>query len=100
MADPTPSRGARVAMRGVPEQRPVRIRPGRWSRPGDAVDHLDLPVALRDFEVMPRAEEGQVVDRGGPAVGPGHDMVDLAEVSRDVAAGYHAPNVPREQRRL
>src|SRR3954464_2940940 len=86
-------------MRGVPEQGPVRVRPGRWSRPGDAVDHLDLPGALRDFDMMPRAEEGEVVDRRGPAVGPRHDMVDLAEVSRDVAAGHDASDVPREQRR-
>src|SRR4051794_22311037 len=86
--------GCLSVVAGVAEEGSVGVGPGGWPGPGHAVQHLDLPGAVGDFCVVPRAEEGQVVDVGVAVVGPGCDVVDVAEVAGGGAAGDDAADVP------
>jgi hypothetical protein len=54
-----------------------------------------MPVG--DLDVVARADEDQVVDVGGSAVGPGEEVVDLAVLAGGGAAGDDAADVPGEQ---
>src|SRR5205807_6306029 len=60
---------------------------------------FDLPaVSVGDLDVVAGADEDQILDVGGAAVGPGHHVVDLAAVAGDVAAGDDAPDVAGVER--
>src|SRR3954469_16849491 len=67
--------------------------PGGWPSPRHPVDHLQLPGAVGDVDVVAGAGEDQVVDVGGAGVDPGGDVVDLAQVAGDGAAGDDAADV-------
>src|SRR4051794_4550261 len=69
------------------------VCPGGWPCPRPAVDHGEVPGFVGDFDVVAGAEEDQVVDVGGSVVGPGGDVVDVAQVAGHRAAGDDAADV-------
>src|ERR687885_587036 len=89
----TPSGAARPArvVDGVPQQGTGGVGPGRWSGPQDAFPHVDLPAGVGvvggDADVVPDAEQSEVVQVRGSALGPGDDVVGLASIGGDGAAG-------------
>jgi hypothetical protein len=58
----------------------IRINPGRCDPVGQAVSHFALPVVFLECSVVLFAEQGEVVEVGSAAVGPGFDVVSLAPV--------------------
>src|SRR3954453_1732120 len=84
-------------MGAVTEEGAVAVDPEGDADPGDAVSHLDLPGSLPDLDVMPSAGEGEVVEVGGSALGPGDDVVDLAVFAGHGAAGDGAVQVSGDQ---
>src|SRR5690606_5733439 len=82
-------------LRSSPPQ-PVWIPPRRTPHLGNAVAHADLPLAVVDVAVMPPAQRHAVARLGRPAVCGGNDMVDLAPVRRNGAAGNDTRAVARD----
>src|SRR4051794_30450106 len=80
-------------MTGVAQEWAGGVGPGGWPSPRYPVDHLELPGAVGDVDVVAGAGEDQVVDVGAAGVGPGGDVVDLAQVAGDGAAGDDAADV-------
>ncbi len=66
---------------------------GWWDPLGSAVgEFAGFPAFGQEFVVL-AAREGEVVDVGGPAVGPFVDVVDFAEVAGHIAARVRAAPV-------
>ena len=63
------------------------VEPGGWSPVRQPVQHDALPAAFGVFSVVVAAEQGEVVDVGGAAVGPVGDVVSLALARGPVTAG-------------
>ena len=63
---------------GVADPALVRVDPGRWAAPGDAVEHLDGPDAEVDVGVVAVADQGQVDEVGSSAVAEEVDVVGIA----------------------
>jgi hypothetical protein len=57
------------------------------------VEHFQLPGAVGDVDVVFGVDEDEVVDVGVAAVGPGGDVVDLAQGAGGRAAGDDAADV-------
>src|SRR3954468_20052278 len=91
-------------MDGVAQQGAAGLDPRGWADPGDAVDHGDLPPVAAplggfdgELDVVPSAEQGEIVEVGVSAIHPGNDVVGLTGVGGDSAAGDDAAAVPRDQ---
>ena len=61
----------------------------------NAIDHPDLPATRVDGSMMEPAEQNSVVGVRRPAAGMLLDVMDLAPLRRDVAAGNEASTVPQ-----
>ena len=59
--------GAGVVV-GVADQALERVDPGRWTAPGDGVDHFDCPESEVNVGVVAAADEGEVGHVGASAV--------------------------------
>lgn len=64
---------------------------------GDAVDHGAGPAALLEVPVVVAAEQGEVVEVGVAAVGPGEDVVALAPLRWMGAGGEGAAGVAGDE---
>src|SRR5699024_8281557 len=86
-------RAVRLCCSGVGEP----VDPGWYpetSARGPGVDHgLPRRGGVPDEAVVHGAAQAAVGDRGGPAVGPRPDVVELTAAGRGVAAGERAPPV-------
>src|SRR4051812_36467077 len=67
--------------------------PSRVVWPTAPVNHFQLPGAVGDVDVVFGVDEDEVVDVGVAAVGPGGDVVDLAQGAGGRAAGDDAADV-------
>ena len=71
---------------------------GSVDRDGPVWVELELPSSFVDEVVVSAAQRQQVVEIGRAVVGPFDDVVDVAAVERDVAAGVAAGAVHGSQR--
>ena len=62
-------------VRGVAGQALLRVDPGGWAGPRDAVDHGEVPDAEMDQGVVVSADQGETGDVGSAAVAPPDDVV-------------------------
>ena len=82
---------------GVTDQSLLRVDPGGWPHPGDAVAHHDLPDPGVHGGVVVPALQAFVVQVGPATQRPRDHVVDLAPFGRQVAAGDHTATVPGDQ---
>ena len=75
----------------------VGVDPGRGSEPWSSVDHGHGPAVVVDEVVVSVAEQGEVVELGGAAVGPVLHVVGVAAAWSSGAAGEAAAAVAEVQ---
>src|SRR5207253_155884 len=86
---------------GVAQWSSEGVDPSWWGDPGDAVGDRQFPgAAVVDLVVVSAAGQGEVVQVGRAAVGPPGDVVGVAGVGGDGAAGDDAAAVAGGQRGL
>ena len=90
-------RGVAVALVGVAAGLLVGVDPGGWCGPGEAGFHLQGPGAGVDVVVVSAADEGEVVEVGGAALGPVPQVVGVAPGCGGGAAGDDAGAVAGDQ---